>query len=141
MLLPRLFNFDDAFNDVWNDDFFRHAPRRAHLMKTDVRELEKSYELDVELPGYNKEDVKIELKDGYLSVSAETKKSNDEKDEKGNYIRRERYSGSCSRTFYVGKEINQEDIHAKFENGILKLTFPKESEKQIEEKKYIEIEG
>ena len=94
------------------------------------------------LPGYNKDDVKGELKDGYLIVSATTNINNDEKDEDGKYIRRERYSGSCQRSFYVGEDVTQEDIKAKFENGTLKLMIPKkESQPKVEEQKYILIEG
>jgi len=113
-------------------------------MKTDIKEHEHGYELEVSLPGYKKEDIHAELKDGYLTIQAATTKNNDQKDEKtGNYIRRERYSGSCSRSFYVGKDITQEDIKAKYENGILVLAIPKKDQKKVEaeEKKYIAIEG
>ena len=100
------------------------------------------YELDVDMPGFSKEDIKVELKDGYLTISASTKKDNDEKDENGKYIRRERYMGSCSRSFQVGDSVKQEDIKAKFENGILKLSVPKEeAQPKVEENKYIAIEG
>ena len=97
--------------------------------------------MDIELPGYKKEDVRAELNNGYLTISASKNENRDEKDEKGNYIRRERYSGSCSRSFYVGENVKQEDIHAKFEDGVLKLVVPKEDKKKVEEKKYIAIEG
>ena len=111
-------------------------------MRTDVRETDGGYELDIDLPGVKKEDVQAELKDGYLVVSANTNSSNDEKDQDGKYIRRERYSGSFSRSFYVGDAVTQEDIKAKFENGTLKLSVPKKEEKPaVEEKKYISIEG
>lgn len=140
MLLPRLFGFDDDADDFWNDDFFRPAAQRVHTMKTDVKELANAYQVEIELPGYKKEDVKAELKDGYLTISAQTSKSNDQKDEEGNYLRRERYTGSCSRTFYVGKDLKQEDIHAKFENGILILDFPKEAPQQVEENHFIQID-
>lgn len=111
-------------------------------MKTDVRESDTGYELDISLPGYKKEDVKAELKDGYLTINASTSLDKDEKDEKtGKYIRRERYSGSCSRSFYVGKNMTEEDIKAKFEDGVLKLSVPKKDAKPaIEEKKYIAID-
>lgn len=112
------------------------------MMSTDVRETESGYEVIMNLPGFTKEDVKGEVKDGYLTVTATTSTSNDEKDAEGKYIRRERYSGSCSRSFYVGEEVTQDDIKAKFEDGTLKLTIPKK-EPQVKEaqKRYIEIEG
>ena len=94
------------------------------------------------MPGFNKEDLKAELKEGYLTISASTNKDNGEKDENGKYIRRERYVGSCSRSFYVGEEIKQDDIKAKFENGILKISVPKkEAQPKVEEDKHIAIEG
>ena len=94
------------------------------------------------MPGFNKEDLKAELKEGYLTISASTNKDNGEKDENGKYIRRERYVGSCSRSFYVGEDIKQDDIKAKFENGILKISVPKkESQPKVEEDKHIAIEG
>ncbi|MGN0306862.1 MAG: Hsp20/alpha crystallin family protein, partial [Lachnospiraceae bacterium] len=95
----------------------------------------------IELPGFNKEDISAELKDGYLTIKAQTDESNDQKDKEGRYIRRERYYGSCSRSFYVGDRITQEDIKAKFENGILKLHVPKKEREAVEEKSYIAIEG
>ena len=113
-------------------------------MKTDVKEGEKEYELAINLPGYKKEDIHVELNSGYVTIQASTSQSNDVKDEStGNYIRRERYSGSCSRSFYVGDEIREEDIRARYENGVLSLTVPKREAKQIEaeQKKYIAIEG
>jgi HSP20 family protein len=144
MLMPSIFRdnlFDDFMSDPWKDSFFAAPSAGRHLMSTDVKENDQSYELDIELPGYKKEDVKAELKNGYLTISASRNANNDEKDEKGNYIRRERYSGSCSRSFYVGEGVSQEDIHAKFENGILKLEVPKADAKKVEEKRYIPIEG
>ena len=98
----------------------RPAVSTSTVMRTDVRETENGYELDIDLPGYKKEDVQAELKDGYLTITASANTSNDQKDSNGKYIRRERYSGTCSRRFYVGEEIEQSDIKAKFENGILK---------------------
>ena len=94
------------------------------------------------MPGFKKEDIKAQLKDGYLTISASTSANNDEQDKDGRYIRRERYAGSCSRSFYVGEGVKEEEIRAKFENGILKLSIPKvENKPQVEEKKYIAIEG
>lgn len=147
MLLPSLFGeslFDDFF-----DEFTRPARSVARyntptfgVMKTDVKETEKGYELDIDLPGYKKEEVQAELKEGYLTIHANTSTSKDEKDKEGNFIRRERYSGSCSRSFYVGEAITQEDIKAKFEDGTLKISIPKKEEKpKVEENKYIAIEG
>jgi HSP20 family molecular chaperone IbpA len=111
-------------------------------MRTDIKENGNGFELDIDLPGYKKEDVKAQLKDGYLTISAENSQSNDEKDSDGKYIRRERFFGTCSRSFYVGDDITEEDIKAKFENGILKVSVPKKEAKPVEEKnKFISIEG
>ena len=109
-------------------------------MKTDIQEKDNNYVLDMDLPGYEKEDIKAQLKDGYLTITAQKNTSNDEKDEEGNYIRRERYFGKCSRSFYVGDNIKEEDIKANFNNGILELTFPKEVPQKEEEMKYITID-
>ena len=114
----------------------------SRMMTTDVKETDNAYQLDMNLPGFAKEDIKAELKDGYLTINAESNTSNDEKDEDGNYIRRERYTGSCSRSFYVGDGVTQEDIHAAFKDGVLSLTVPKkEAIPEKEETKYIAIEG
>ena len=145
MYMPALFN-DSLFDDLFTD--FNQAPagrpkKRMNVpgvMKTDIKENEKDYELSIELPGYKKEDVNAELKDGYLIITATNEQNDEEKNENG-YIRKERYFGSCSRTFYVGKDMKEEDIKAKFENGILTLDVPKDVEKLPEEKKYISIEG
>ena len=110
-------------------------------MKTDVRETEKTYELDIDLPGFKKDEIQIELKDGYLTVSAEKGLDKDEEDKKGKYIRKERYAGALSRTFYLGEEIREEEIKAKLENGILSVSIPKEEEKKVEGPKHISIEG
>ena len=148
MLVPSIFG-ESLLDDFVNDFAFPYAPAKkvygkeaAPLMRTDVKETKTSYELEIELPGVKKEDVKAELKDGYLTVSAVSNKSTDEKNSEGKYIRRERYSGSCSRSFYVGEGVKQEDIKAKFEDGTLKLEIPKEEAKPaVEQKKYISIEG
>ena len=147
MMMPSMFG-EDLF-DTFFDDFGWPARRTARpavststVMRTDVRETENGYELDIDLPGYKKEDVQAELKDGYLTITASANTSNDQKDSNGKYIRRERYSGTCSRRFYVGEEIEQSDIKAKFENGILKISVPKkEAKPAVEENKYITIEG
>ena len=146
MLMPSI------FEDTFFDDFFGVPARGSYkrsvntngLMQTDVEEAEdgSSYLVTMNLPGFKKEDVKAELKDGYLNITASTNTSNEEKDKKGKYIRRERYSGTCNRAFYVGEDVKQEDIKAKFEDGTLKLIIPKETPKPVEEKaKYIAIEG
>lgn len=110
-----------------------------NIMKTDVKELDNSYQLCVDLPGFKKENVSVELNDGYLTISASKGLDRDEEDEAGRYIRRERYTGSCSRSFYVG-DVRQEDISAKFENGILKLTMPKTARQELPRRNMIAIE-
>lgn len=111
-------------------------------MKTDIKDTDQGYEITMNLPGVKKEDVKAELKDGYLTISATSNSNKDEKDNNGRYIRRERYSGSCSRSFYVGDQITEADIKARFENGTLTMQIPKKEEKPaVEDKKYIAIEG
>ena len=152
MLMPSIFGenlFDDLFDFPFYDDrneqkaekklYGRHA---RNLMKTDIKDVDGNYELSIDLPGFHKEDVKIQLKDGYLNIQAARTENKDEKDNNGKFIHRERYSGQCSRTFYVGKELEHEDIHAKYDNGVLTVTFPKEAKKKVpEEKKFISIEG
>ena len=110
-------------------------------MKTDIKDTDQGYEITMNLPGVKKEDVKAELKDGYLTISAVSNSNKEEKDQNGRYIRRERYSGSCSRSFYVGEDVTQEEIKARFENGTLVMTVPKKEQKPaVEQKKYIAIE-
>ena len=106
-------------------------------MKTDVKEKEGNYILEIDIPGYEKEDIQIELQDGYLTVTASKNEENEEK--KAKYLRRERFSGMCTRSYYVGDAIKEEDIKANFKNGILSIVFPKEPEPKIENKKYIPI--
>lgn len=146
MLVPSIFN--DSFVDNFFDDMFRfpgltseHNRSGSSVMKTDIKELDGNYQLDIELPGFAKEDIHAELSKGYLTVTAQKTTENNEKDENGKYIRRERYSGSCRRSFHLGDNLKEEDIHASFENGMLKLVFPKEEQrKAVEEKKFIAIE-
>lgn len=149
MLMPSIFNnslFDEMMDFPFGRDFFSNPGHmlneyRTGVMKTDVKEVDGVYEVDMELPGYKKEDVSAKLEKGYLTITASKNAENDTKDDDGKYIRRERYSGQCSRTFYVGTNVRQEDIHAKFEDGILKLIVPKTEPTKIEEQKYISIEG
>ena len=149
MLLPSIFGedlFDDMMDFPFEDEFFGrknplYGKRAKNLMKTDVKETENGYELDIDLPGFKKEEVQASLENGYLTISASKGLDKDEKDKKGKYIRRERYSGAMSRSFYVGEGVEQKDIHAKFENGILKLTVPKTNAQKVEESKHIAIEG
>ena len=132
--------FDDMFDDMFTSPFF--ANRSDMAMKTDITEKDGSYMLDMELPGCKKEDIHLELKDGYLNIQASRTENKDDKDNNGKYVHRERYTGQCSRSFYVGKELEHEDIHAKYDNGVLTVTFPKEAKKKVpEEKKFISIEG
>lgn len=145
MMVPSIWNDNlfDVFDSVFNDSFRKnplYGRREQNLMKTDVRETEKSYEVDVDLPGFKKEDISIQLQNGYLSISAGKQLSKEEKDKKGTFIRQERYEGTCSRSFYVGDDVKKEDIAAKLEDGILRLTFPKKTEKEVEQSKFIAIE-
>lgn len=143
MLVPSI--FANNFMDDFMDDMFR-APyantKQMSAMNVDVKEFDNRYQIDFELPGFEKEDIHANLKDGYLTVSAERTENREEKDEKGKYIRRERYQGSCQRSFFVGKEITEEDIHASFKNGVLEMEIPKkDAQPAVEKKHYITIEG
>ena len=144
MLMPSIFRtnvFDDFFEDPFKD--FARVPARPQneLMRTDVKELDNGFELSIALPGVKKEDITAEINDGYLTISATTSSNKDEKNADGKYIRRERFYGSAKRSFYVGEDITEEDIKAKYEDGILTLDIPKKEEKPVvEEKKYINIQ-
>ena len=150
MLMPSIFG-ENLFDDDWMDFPFDsnfwgkrnplYGKHAQNMMKTDIREKDDAYELDVDLPGFKKDEIKIQLKDGYLTLSAAKGLDKDEKDKKGNYIRRERYAGAMQRSFYVGDDITHEDIKAKFEDGILKLSIPKKDPQVVETKKHISIEG
>lgn len=134
--------FDDAFQmrplyDVNNALYGKHAKA---VMKTDVRELDNGYEVAVDLPGFKKDEVKVDLKDGYLTISASKGLDKNEEDNKGRYIRQERYTGQCSRSFYVGENVQPKDVHASFEDGILKLTLPKAAQQKLPETNTIAIE-
>lgn len=146
MMMPSIFgtNFmDDVFDDFFRTPFAE--PTRTYptaSMKTDITETENSYKIDMDLPGFAKEDVQAELKDGYMTITAEHSKNTDEKDTDGKVIRRERFQGICQRSFYVGDAVTEEDIKAKFKDGVLTLEVPKKQAKPaVEEKKFIAIEG
>ena len=154
MLRPSIFG--ESLFDDWMDDFpfgkeFEkemfpeksplYGKHAKNMMKTDVRETDDSYEVDIDLPGFKKDEINAKLEDGYLTISAAKGLDKDEKDKKGKYIRKERYAGSMSRSFYVGEGVTEEDIKAKYEDGILRLVVPKKDAKAVENKKYIAIEG
>ena len=146
-MLPSIFGenlFDEFFNDnfgmfpVWDGSNALYGKHAKNLMKTDVRETEDTYELDIDLPGFKKDEIKVDLKDGYLTVSAAKGLDKDENDKKGRYIRQERYAGACSRSFYVG-DMEPEDVSAKYEDGILKLSMPKQAKKELPKSSSISI--
>ena len=156
MMVPYMFNealMDDLFSNDWEHDFDRAmkaaAPRgmfgkrAANVMKTDVRENKDSYDVFVDLPGFKKDEIKVSLEDGYLTIEAAKGLDEDEQEKKsGKYIRKERYAGSCQRSFYVGDNLTQEDIKGEFKHGILTLNVPKkEAKPAVETNKYIAIEG
>ena len=139
MMLPRKRNDFDLWDEMFRDPFFT-GERESKLMKTDIKEKKDKYIVDIDLPGYEKEDIKIEVDNGYLIVNAKTNHHKDEKEE-GKYVRKERFVGECSRSFYVGEDVKQEDIKASFRNGTLKIEIPKKDEpKELPEKKYIPID-
>ena len=144
MLMPSIFRtnvFDDFFEDPFKDFARVPASPQNELMRTDVKELDNGFELSIALPGVKKEDITAEINDGYLTISATTSTDKDEKNADGKYIRRERFYGSAKRSFYVGEDITEEDIKAKYEDGILTLDIPKKEAKPVvEEKKYINIQ-
>ena len=148
MLLPSIFGenlFDDwmdfSFPEIPDVDKTLYGKHAKNMMKTDVKETEKGYEVAVDLPGFKKDEIQLELNDGYLTISAEKGLDKEEKDKEGKYIRKERYAGSMSRSFYVGDAITEDDIKAKYESGILRLSIPKKEAKQVETTKRIAIEG
>ena len=139
LLTNRGFNLID---DMFNDPFFTTSYDRTstQIMKTDIHEKDGNYMIAMELPGYAKEDIKADLKDGYLTITAHKNETKEEKEARGKCIHKERYTGTCNRSFYVGDEISQEDIKAAFKDGVLHLTFPKEVQRQEEQPKLITIE-
>lgn len=148
MMMPSILG-GSLFHDFWDDSFPRYSfpdisktlygKQEANLMKTDIKETEGAYELEVDLPGFKKEEINVKLEDGYLTISTARELNQEDKTDK--YLRKERYQGSMSRSFYVGSEIEQNDIRAKFEDGILKLTVPKTDPEKVAQNKYIAIEG
>ena len=146
MLMPSIFG-ENLFNDDWMDfgfpevDKALYGKHAGNVMKTDVKETDTGYEVDIDLPGFKKDEINAQLDNGYLTISASKGLDKDEKDKKGKYIRKERYAGAMSRSFYVGENVTQEDIKAKYEDGILRLSVPKKEAKAVEDKKYIAIEG
>ena len=149
-MLPSIFG-EDLFDDFFNDPFGMmnvsegrsplYGKHAKNLMKTDIREKEDGYELAVDLPGFKKDEISIDLSNGYLTIQAAKGLDKDEQDKEGKYIRKERYAGSMSRSFYVGNAITQDDIKAKYESGILRLSVPKKAAEEIESAKRIAIEG
>ena len=138
MMIPRRNDFD-LFDDIFKDPFFTN--NESKIMKTDIKEKKDKYIIDIDLPGYEKENIKINVEDGYLTVQAKTNTNKEDKED-GKIVRKERYVGSCSRSIYVGDDVKSEDIKASFKNGTLKIEVPKKEEKEkIAEKKYIPIDG
>ena len=148
-MMPRIFG-ENLFDDFFDDDFSMfpaltgrnplYGKHAKNLMKTDVRETENTYELDIDLPGFKKDEISIDLKDGYLSISAAKGLDRDQEDKKGKYIRQERYAGACSRSFFVGEGVEPKDVSAKFEDGILKISLPKQVKKELPQSPRIAIE-
>ena len=138
-MLPSIFG-ENLFDDFFDDDFMRfpmwggrnplYGKHAKNLMKTDVRETENTYEVDIDLPGFKKDEINVDLRDGYLTIRAAKGLDKDEKDKEGKYIRQERYAGACSRSFYVG-DVEAKDISAKYEDGILKLSLPKQAKQEL----------
>ncbi|WP_366933443.1 Hsp20/alpha crystallin family protein [Pseudoramibacter sp.] len=142
-MLPSVFGenlFDELMNTAFDDGFLRNV-RRTDMMKTDVKESDDGYQVAVDLPGFTKDDVTVKLENGNLIISAETKKTDDKKNDKGEYVRRERYSGSCTRSFYVGNALKKDDIKASMNDGVLKIAIPKKDQKAVDKAQQIMIEG
>ena len=135
-------SFNNLFDDMFNDPFFTRSYDRgsSQIMKTDIHEKDNNYVIEMELPGYAKEEIKADLKDGYLTITAHKNETKEEKDARGKCIHKERYTGTCNRSFYVGEDITQEDIKAAFKDGVLRLQLPKEVEKQADQPQLITME-
>ena len=148
-MMPSIFG-ENLFDDFFDDDFSMfpaltgrnplYGKHAKNLMKTDVRDTENTSELDIDLPGFKKDEISIDLKDGYLSISAAKGLDRDQEDKKGKYIRQERYAGACSRSFFVGEGVEPKDVSAKFEDGILKISLPKQVKKELPQSPRIAIE-
>ena len=147
-MLPSIFGenlfddfFDDSFNmfPVWSGRNPLYGKHAKNLMKTDVRETENSYEVDIDLPGFKKDEISVDLKDGYLTIQAAKGLDKDEKDKQGKYIRQERYAGACSRSFYVG-DVEPDQVSAKYESGVLRVSLPKQAKKELPQHSTIAIE-
>ncbi len=146
-MLPSIFG-ESLFDDLFDDDFMRfpvwggrdplYGKNAKNLMKTDVRETENTYEVDVDLPGFKKDEISVDLQDGYLTIRASKGLDKDQKDKEGKYIRQERYAGACSRSFYVG-DVEADQIAAKYEDGILKISLPKQEKKELPKSSTIAI--
>ena len=138
---------ENLFNDDWMNFSFPEVDKELYgkhagnVMKTDVRETDSGYEVDIDLPGFKKDEINAQLDNGYLTISASKGLDKEEKNKEGKYIRKERYAGAMSRSFYVGDEVTQADIKARYEDGILRLSVPKKEKKAVENNKYIAIEG
>ena len=149
MLTPRIFTenlFDDLFEDfpfrsLENVDRKLYGKHAGREMLTDVKEHENNYEVEIDLPGFKKEEITIELNEGYLTITASKGLDEDEKSKQGKIVRQERYAGVMQRSYYVGEQLTTEDIKAKYEDGVLKLEIPKKEEKKLPEKHTIMIEG
>lgn len=150
-MFPALMN-DTMFSDLFDDPFFEGwrdngngsaaAALANNMMSTDVRETKDGYDVDIDMPGFKKDDINLELQNGYLTVSAHRDSEHDDKAQDGKWLRRERYAGSCSRSFYVGEDVKETDIHASYKNGTLCLQVPKmQAQPQVEAKRQIAIEG
>ena len=142
-MVPSIFS-ENIFDNFFGDDFFgEHSPlygkHGKNLMKTDIHEKDGGYELAIDLPGFKNDEISLDIKDGYLSISAQKGLDKDEEDKKGRIIRQERYAGVCSRSFYVG-DVKPEDVKAKYESGVLTITLPKDEPKKLENKSRITIE-
>ena len=146
MLMPSIFG-ENLFNDDWMNFSFPEVDKELYgkhagnVMKTDVRETDSGYEVDIDLPGFKKDEINAQLDNGYLTISASKGLDKEEKNKEGKYIRKERYAGAMSRSIYVGDEVTQADIKARYEDGILRLSVPKKEKKAVENNKYIAIEG
>ena len=151
MLMPSIFGANNMFDDLFDDNFFGgreldkaekklYGHRAKNVMNTDIKETDDGYELEMDLPGFKKEEVTVELDKGYITIRAAKGLDKDEQKSDGRYIRKERYAGSCERSFYVGEEVTQDEIKASFRHGILRLDIPKKEVKKVENNKYIAIE-